>query len=459
MYKNKISTILILLFSISILSADDVSNYHAVCVGINNYPSGWPDLDNAVSDAQEMRNALVNHQGWNENNIEVLTNGSASETSIKNALEDMPRNSSNTCLFHFAGHGDSEELGAVWNYVGIDGMVPKEGGDYRINPIELKTKFGTNYNKYCTFLDCCGSGIFPRDISKGVITSAVKVDETASDGGSLGNGLYSYYLIKGLKGSAENSSGLVTAEGLFNYAKPYATEDYTGTKYDKNPQKSDNYSGNLKLAVALSSVNISGPTRLIGHQFDRAPQYHATGTWTANTVGGSNKTYKWYKRNCSQPERKMEERGSWYLLSGETRRTLTKTFYYNYWGIDLKCVVTSNGIQKEDQIHVYITGDEPVVKNSSTPKSVVLGDNSPNPFNPTTQIKFGLPKQQKVQIDIYSITGQKIKTLVNNRMSAGYHTVNWNATEANGEKVSSGVYIYQLRCGNEVFTKKMIFAK
>jgi len=213
-----------------------------------------------------------------------------------------------------------------------------------------------------------------------------------------------------------------------------------------------------KLTPPLSSVTISGPTRLIGHQFDRAPQYHATGTWTANTVGGSNKTYKWYKRNSSQPERGDDTRGSWYLLSGETSRTLTETLYYNYWGIDLKCVVISNGIQKEDQIHVYVTGDEPI-RDSSTPESVVLGDNSPNPFNPATQIKFGLPQHQKVEVDVYSITGKKIKTLVNNTMDAGYHTIEWNATNDNGVKVSSGVYIYQLRCGNEVFTKKMIFTK
>ena len=89
----------------------------------------------------------------------------------------------------------------------------------------------------------------------------------------------------------------------------------------------------------------------------------------------------------------------------------------------------------------------------------MLDYNSPNPFNPNTQIKFGLPNNQKVKIDVYSITGQKVKTLINTTMNAGYHTINWNATDENGAKVSSGVYIYQLRCGNEVFTKKMVFAK
>jgi len=88
-----------------------------------------------------------------------------------------------------------------------------------------------------------------------------------------------------------------------------------------------------------------------------------------------------------------------------------------------------------------------------------LGYNYPNPFNPSTNIRFTLPEAKKVKIDIYSITGQKIKTLVNNTMNAGYHKITWDATDNNGAKVSSGVYIYQLKCGNEVFTKKMIFTK
>ncbi len=140
-----------------------------------------------------------------------------------------------------------------------------------------------------------------------------------------------------------------------------------------------------------------------------------------------------------------------------TGRSLTYTIYSDK---EFKCIVTS-GSQSEYAtyfVDMIIPPDDPI-RSSSIPDEIVMEENSPNPFNPNTQIKFGLPSQQNVEIDIYSITGQKIITLVNNTMSAGYHTVNWNATDANGAKVSSGVYIYQLRCGNEVFTKKMIFAK
>ena len=196
------------------------------------------------------------------------------------------------------------------------------------------------------------------------------------------------------------------------------------------------------------SVSISGPTSLIGHQYDKgtkAPAYHATGTWTANVSGGgTSRSYQWYEMWSS----------GWHALPDETGNPLTHTIYGDE---DFNCTVSSDGETAYGTIHVDFL--IPPDLESSIPQNIVLENNSPNPFNPTTQIKFGLPKQQKVKIDIYSITGQKIKALVNNTMNAGYHKIEWNATDENGAKVSSGVYIYQLRCGNEVFTKKMIFTK
>ena len=181
----------------------------------------------------------------------------------------------------------------------------------------------------------------------------------------------------------------------------------------------------------------------------RAPQYHATGTWETEIECDLNLdfTYQWqYYYN------------GWQNYEGETGSSMTKTLYYDPEGHDIRCNVTLDGKTKSDQIHVFVTGADRIVQ-SILPQNVVLDYNSPNPFNPNTQIKFGLPNNQKVKIDVYSITGQKVKTLINTTMNAGYHTINWNATDENGAKVSSGVYIYQLRCGNEVFTKKMIFAK
>ena len=211
------------------------------------------------------------------------------------------------------------------------------------------------------------------------------------------------------------------------------------------------------------SVDVTGPTYLVGQEFSKAPEYHATGTWEAAVNGGTGTyEYQWYKRTCTQPvpkgTKQVKDKSDWYKLIGETNNTLTETIYYNQWGRDLKCIVNSDNQQEEDQIHVYVTGDEPVQK-STTPTSISLESNSPNPFNPSTNIKFGIPKTQQVELIIYSITGEKVRTLINSNMSAGYHTINWNATDDFGAKVSSGVYIYQLRCGKQVLNKKMFFIK
>ncbi|MDA3871869.1 MAG: T9SS type A sorting domain-containing protein [Candidatus Marinimicrobia bacterium] len=200
------------------------------------------------------------------------------------------------------------------------------------------------------------------------------------------------------------------------------------------------------------SVTISGPSVLIGHQFDKdtkAPQYHATGTWEADADGGTgNYDYQWYYYGYY----------GWTEYPGEIYSTMTKTLYYDPDGHDLKCVVIAGNEQEEDQIHVYVTGDEPF-KKSSIPQTITLNTNYPNPFNPTTNIKFELSKSQKVEISVYSISGKKVRTLVNNTMEAGYHTINWDATDDSGTKVASGVYIYQMKCNGKIFTNKMILAK
>ncbi len=88
------------------------------------------------------------------------------------------------------------------------------------------------------------------------------------------------------------------------------------------------------------------------------------------------------------------------------------------------------------------------------PMEFSLGQNYPNPFNPSTAIKFSLPMDSKVVLDVYNTIGQKVSELVNAQMSAGNHEVNFNASE-----LSSGIYIYRLTTGKFTSTKKMILMK
>ncbi len=88
-----------------------------------------------------------------------------------------------------------------------------------------------------------------------------------------------------------------------------------------------------------------------------------------------------------------------------------------------------------------------------------LQDNYPNPFNPTTNIKFQIPAVTKVDLAIYDMLGNKIKTIVNEKRNAGTYDVQWNGTNDMGAMVSSGVYFYKLRTDNHIATKKMMFIK
>ncbi len=85
--------------------------------------------------------------------------------------------------------------------------------------------------------------------------------------------------------------------------------------------------------------------------------------------------------------------------------------------------------------------------------------NYPNPFNPTTEISFALKDAQKVNLEIFNVRGQKVKTLVNNSMDAGLHQIVWEGLDDAGKQISSGIYFYKMKAGEYTATRKMIMMK
>jgi len=86
-------------------------------------------------------------------------------------------------------------------------------------------------------------------------------------------------------------------------------------------------------------------------------------------------------------------------------------------------------------------------------------NNFPNPFNPTTTIRYGLPEDALVNITIYDMMGRQVKTLLNSSQTAGYMTIQWDATNNYGKPVSAGIYLYQIQAGEYIRTKKMVLLK
>ena len=101
-----------------------------------------------------------------------------------------------------------------------------------------------------------------------------------------------------------------------------------------------------------------------------------------------------------------------------------------------------------------ITPDENVL-----PTEYSLGNNYPNPFNPITRFTYSLPEDVRVRITVYDIQGRAVKTLVDSEQSAGYKSIQWNATNDAGAPVSAGLYFYRIQSSNFSQTKKMIFLK
>lgn len=91
---------------------------------------------------------------------------------------------------------------------------------------------------------------------------------------------------------------------------------------------------------------------------------------------------------------------------------------------------------------------------SLLPDVFALNQNFPNPFNPSTVISFSLPKQGQVTLKIFNILGQEVETLLDDVLSAGTHSVTWEAN-----RQASGVYFYRLAFGGQILTRKMTFLK
>jgi len=101
----------------------------------------------------------------------------------------------------------------------------------------------------------------------------------------------------------------------------------------------------------------------------------------------------------------------------------------------------------------------PAVKVKVTGPSVSLGQNSPNPFNPTTTISFTLPERELVTLSIYDAAGKLVRTLVNEVRAYGKNQVTWDGRDNAGVAVGSGVYFYRLAAGKFSESKKMVMLK
>lgn len=176
------------------------------------------------------------------------------------------------------------------------------------------------------------------------------------------------------------------------------------------------------------SVSISGPTEL---------DYGENGNWTATIYCGSG-SYEWRYRDNG---------GAWsgvVSTSSSYSRTMPDINYF-----ELKVEVTDGSRYAEDTHAVYRTyGGLPRIstgtEETQIPKAYGLAQNHPNPFNPTTTIRYELPEPSSVTLVVYDILGNEINRWTIEREGAGYKQVVWGGTDEKGQPVSASIYIYRL---------------
>jgi hypothetical protein len=93
------------------------------------------------------------------------------------------------------------------------------------------------------------------------------------------------------------------------------------------------------------------------------------------------------------------------------------------------------------------------------PNSFNLYQNFPNPFNPKTEIRYNLPKGTNIQLTVYNLLGQRIRTLVNEYQNAGHKSIHWDGKDEKGIEVASGIYFYLLKAGEYKQSKKMVLLR
>lgn len=143
------------------------------------------------------------------------------------------------------------------------------------------------------------------------------------------------------------------------------------------------------------------------------------------------------------------------------------TVYHQEWSEEDTAYVGTDTtmIQMDPQVNIRVlsstaTGLKELTNKVVTPDDYKLEPNYPNPFNPTTTIRFSLPVNKQISLVVYDVLGREVKTLINSKqMRKGSYEVTWDGTNNAGNEVSSGTYIYRLEYGNFSQSRKMMFMK
>tara|TARA_A100001234_G_scaffold117176_1_gene102816 strand:- start:280 stop:882 length:603 start_codon:yes stop_codon:yes gene_type:complete len=112
------------------------------------------------------------------------------------------------------------------------------------------------------------------------------------------------------------------------------------------------------------------------------------------------------------------------------------------------------GNNNSDNPWLSIIGDKDMIANE-----FALHGNYPNPFNPSTAIRFNVDIQSHVSVKVFNLVGKEVRTLQNNALNSGFYSVTWNGKDNYGKDVPSGMYLYNIESNGRILSGKMLLLK
>ena len=121
--------------------------------------------------------------------------------------------------------------------------------------------------------------------------------------------------------------------------------------------------------------------------------------------------------------------------------------------------IDTDSLTTESEIFKFTVGYVAIAEEMALPTEYVLDQNFPNPFNPSTTLRYGLPEDGPVSLVIYDIRGNTVRTIESANQTAGWYEHTWNGMDDSGQPVSTGLYLTRLQAGSYTKTIKMLYLK
>jgi hypothetical protein len=284
-------------------------------------------------------------------------------------------------------------------------------------------------------------------------------------GGMLYNGGFEHGITAWSPNPEANASYVVEMTGANIYGSDAIFEAYEGDYSLKQWGQYDgaeNYgSFGQWLEVGLAGLEVGSQPTLSGMMFSHADD------WIGNGVNSAYLAFYYYDADYSMTGPGWEttdlidaSSASSEWLHREVTGTVPEGTVWVWAGVEYyQASNNDNGSVYTDMLEMDVSDDVSVDLSAGLPGEFKLLGNFPNPFNPVTKLSFDIDYRSNVIVTIYNILGNEITTIQNGEMGPGRYSLTWNATNDQGNSMSTGMYLYKVTSDSRVLTGKMLLMK